>query len=186
MSAAASFAGPQAYSYAAARPLVYVDPDGRRVVPEVPVAPVEVPAYPEGPMPQPVPMPNVPMPHDIFARPRLDPRPYGSWNPRNPPLPALCPIAGCDPAGAAFLPLPGGAGMPPPGGPSSPASPGDPCRKSCGEELANAVEKCRQRTPWRAGNHWELCINEAFEEYMWCKANREGADIDPDDWINLP
>ncbi|MCC7071164.1 MAG: hypothetical protein IT383_07570 [Deltaproteobacteria bacterium] len=33
MSAAMSFAGPQVYSYAAARPLVYVDPDGRNLSP---------------------------------------------------------------------------------------------------------------------------------------------------------
>jgi len=52
--------------------------------------------------------------------------------------------------------------------------------------LAEAVAGCAQQSPWRSGNLWEWCINDAFEKYMWCKANREGADIDPDDWINLP
>ncbi|MBI1949389.1 MAG: hypothetical protein HYS27_27125, partial [Deltaproteobacteria bacterium] len=98
---AEQFYGSLAYSYAASRPSAYVDPDGRQFVPAMPAeVPVEVPAYPEGPMPEAVPMPVGPRPHDALAKPRLGPG--ALWSPTNPPEKAVCAAKGCNPAGAAM------------------------------------------------------------------------------------
>ena len=75
MSAAVSFAGPQAYSYAAARPLVFVDPDGRNAIPVPWIPPIELPpiSIPAPPSFPPVPLfPPLPYPGEADLTP-VDP-----------------------------------------------------------------------------------------------------------------